>query len=147
MRSTESPRIWNYNRFVFLSHWKPHLHRSKISLISIRLNQPVRVSESMRHLHLEENFINFLAAQTERRILIKHNLYAQEFDWRRIYSILFLPSSAFVYRAVLRPLSCRATKPPMTLSFRTLLIASWYPSVAHGLGLSLGQLTFPLLAN
>lgn len=57
------------------------------------------------------------------------------------YSILFFPSSAFVYLAALSPRSCLATNEPMTLSFRTLLIASLYPSVAQGLGLSFGQLT------
>jgi len=72
-------------------------------------------------------------------LAMKKLTYKQES--KKIYSILFFPSSAFVYLAVLRPLSCLATKPPITLSFRTLLIASLYPSVAHGLGLSFGQLT------
>lgn len=41
------------------------------------------------------------------------------------YSLLFFPSSAFVYRAVLSVRSCLATRVPITLSFRMLLIASW----------------------
>jgi len=41
------------------------------------------------------------------------------------HSIRFLPSSAFRYRAVLRPRSCLATRGPITLSFRTLLMVSW----------------------
>ena len=59
----------------------------------------------------------------------------------RLYSILFFPSSALRYLAVLNPLSCLATNGPMTLFFRTLVMVSLYPSVAHGRGLSLGQLT------
>jgi hypothetical protein len=35
----------------------------------------------------------------------------------------------------------------MTLSFRTLLMASWNPSVAHGLGLSFGQFTWRELGD
>lgn len=58
-----------------------------------------------------------------------------------LYSILFFPSSALMYLAVLNPRSCLATSAPKTLSLRTLLIVSWYPSVAHGRGLSFGQLT------
>lgn len=60
-----------------------------------------------------------------------------------LYSILFFPSSALMYLAVLNPRSCLATSAPNTLSLRTLLIVSWYPSVAHGRGLSFGQLTCP----
>jgi len=65
-----------------------------------------------------------------------------------VYSILFFPSSALRYLAVLSPLSCRATSGPMTLFFLTLLIVSLYPSVAHGRGFSFGQLTyFPSVSN
>lgn len=42
-----------------------------------------------------------------------------------LYSILFFPSSALRYRAVLSPRSCRATNGPMSLSLRTLVMASW----------------------
>ena len=40
------------------------------------------------------------------------------------YSILFLPSSALRYRAVLRPRWCLATSGPTSRSFRTLAMAS-----------------------
>lgn len=59
-----------------------------------------------------------------------------------LYSILFLPSSALMYLAVLRPRSCLATNGPKILSFRTLVMVSWYPSVAHGRGFNFGQLTY-----
>lgn len=42
-----------------------------------------------------------------------------------LYSILFLPSSALRYLAVLSPRSCLATKGPSSLSFRTFEMVSW----------------------
>lgn len=65
----------------------------------------------------------------------------QQYKKLLVYSILFFPSSALKKRAVLIPLSCLATSPPSTLSLRSLLTVSLYPSVAHGRGMSLGQLT------
>lgn len=72
---------------------------------------------SLKEIHnrmfLGANRFDYLASEDKKK------------DPPYYYSILFFPSSAFVYRIVLRVLSCLATRLPITLSFRTLLIASW----------------------
>lgn len=69
------------------------------------------------------------------------NVIRKENSVALIHSILFFPSSALKKRAVLMPLSCLATSLPSTLSLRSLFTVSLYPSVAHGRGMSFGQLT------
>lgn len=58
-----------------------------------------------------------------------------------VYSILFFPSSALKKVAVLAPLSC-LTKRPSNGSFFSFSFVILIPSVAHGRGLSFGQLTY-----